>query len=268
MFKELYSTPPFIDRYQKHMDYSIDVVIPLKTVNELFEMNLLSIYREIPVHRLIIGNGGCSKEVLEILKRFPRVLVVDQTGFKTLGFCIKQLINTVETELFVYLHADAFLPSGWFDVVYPHSYEFDWFEVREHTVVIVEYIDRYEDTTVRAFSGAQMGRTLWVKDAVKVIKDDYLYRNEDIVIRELVEQHGGRYGKVKDMFYVHEQIHPLSSNVYGVSIKKNVDRNVEVQMLMQQIQGILKYTKLKPYLLKILLACCIDLIKAKMKSKG
>jgi hypothetical protein len=264
-FNELFNKPEFVDRYSNNKEQAVDVIIPIINTNGLFKRNLLSFYKEIPIRNLFIGDGGCDDDSLLILRDFPRVKIIDCREDKTLGYCIKRLIELVDTEFFIYLHSDAFLPAGWFDSMRVHTGEFDWFECRAYPTILAVYIDHYEDTAKRAFSGSQMGRSALLKNAVIRIEDDYLYRNEDIVIRELVEKQGGRYGRVKDTFYYHEQIlNP--DTIESINIKKKYDREKETRMLIWQIKGILKYTKLKPYLLKILVACFIRLIKTRLRN--
>lgn len=263
-FTGLFNKPEFIDRYNTNKEQAVDVIIPIVNTNGLFERNLLSYYKEIPIRTLFVGDGGCVDDSLLILQKFPRVKILNCREFKTLGYCIKKLIEQVETEFFIYLHSDTFLPDGWFDSMRTHTGEFDWFECRAYSTILAVYIDSYEDTAKRAFSGSQMGRSSLLKNAVKSIEDDYLYRNEDIVIRELVERQGGQYGKVKDTSYYHEQI--LNQDmIESVSINKKYDREKETRMLIWQIRGILKYTRLKPYLLKILFACSLRLIKTRLR---
>ena len=263
-FTELFDKTEFTDKYITNKEQAVDVIIPIMNTNGLFERNLFSYYKEIPIRNLFIGDGGCVDDSLQILRNFPRVKIIDCREDKTLGYCIKKLIEQVDSEFFVYLHSDAFLPAGWFDSMRAHTTEFDWFECRAFTTLLAVYIDQYEDTAKRAFSGSQMGRSTLLKNAIESLEDDYLYRNEDIVIRELVEEHGGRYGRVKDTYYYHEQI--LNPDmVDSISIRKKYNREKETRMLIWQIKGILKYTRLKPYLLKILVACYLRLIKTRLK---
>ena len=51
---------------------AVDVLIPVMHTNDLWEANLLSIYREIPVKRLLLGDAGCIDRTVEIARRFPR----------------------------------------------------------------------------------------------------------------------------------------------------------------------------------------------------
>jgi len=204
IFQRYYGECGLEDRYDRDAAGAVDVVIPLLTVNEVFPANLCSYYREIPIRRLLIGDGGCSEATLAILGAFPRVEVIPQQENRTLGYCLRQLIERVETEWFVYLHADVYLPEGWFDAMARHQSEYDWFECHRRKTVQLDYPDVRQNRADRPYSGSQMGK----KDAflrfLERIEDDYLYRNEDLVLQDLVEQHGGRYGRVRDTFHYHQ----------------------------------------------------------------
>ena len=78
IFERYYKEEIFVDRKIEKKESGIDVIIPLINTNELFERNLYSFYREIPINNLLIGNGGCTDSSIEIAKKFPRVKVFDQ----------------------------------------------------------------------------------------------------------------------------------------------------------------------------------------------
>src|SRR5262249_26955950 len=147
----------FVDRYSRGADRAVDVIIPILHTNELWRANLLSTYREIPVNRLLLGDGGCVDDTIEIVQAFPRVHVFDHRSFKSLGFSIRRLIEEVETDWFVYLHSDVFLPDGWFDAMCEGQDKYDWFECGQNITVFVEYMPPTLDAE-RAYSGSQMGR--------------------------------------------------------------------------------------------------------------
>jgi hypothetical protein len=98
IFEQYYSKPEFIDRYSSNSDEAIDVIIPVYHTNELWEANLLSIYKEVPVKRLLISDGGVIDNGLEVVKKFPRVEILDHREYKTLGKCIAELIKEVKTD--------------------------------------------------------------------------------------------------------------------------------------------------------------------------
>ena len=71
IFSRYFGAEPFADRFATDSARAVDVIIPIVHTNELWRSNLTSIYREIPVNRLLIGDGGCIDDSLEIARRFP-----------------------------------------------------------------------------------------------------------------------------------------------------------------------------------------------------
>ena len=53
----------------------------------MFDKNLNSIYKSIPVNRLLIGDAGCTNSSIEVLGKYPRFEVYDQKEYKTFGRC-------------------------------------------------------------------------------------------------------------------------------------------------------------------------------------
>lgn len=259
IFKEYYSEVEFVDRVDKGEEKRVDVIIPVINTNELWSRNLYSFYREIPINRLIVGNGGCTDDTIEIVSKFPRVELIDQSEYSTQGYCIKELIQQVETEIFVYLHADVFLPEGWFDEMYKHKDEFEWFEcIRRHTFM-VDYWHEKQNKSTRAYSGSQMGKKKAFDRFLDIIEDDFLQRNEDIVLAEMVKENGD-YARIDDTFHYHqvmERESPTSSfgekepQVKSVSVTKETNENWEKKVNTMQWKGIVKYTSPTPYLIDI-----------------
>ena len=243
IFSRFFNPTAFVDRYQHDRDRAVDVVIPIIHTNELWGVNLLSIYREIPVARLILGDGGCIDGSLDVARKFPRVEVLDHRSFTSLGYSIRRLIEATETEWFVYLHSDVFLPPGWFDAMTAHRGKYDWFECNQRVTVLAEY--PYNTAHLkRAYSGSQMGRRLSMQQVVKSIDDDFLYRNEDIILGNLATRAGLRYGKIAETFYYHEVMHKPSRwrrAVRRVDIDMDVAREEEIRAQDTYARGIIKY---------------------------
>ena len=62
------------DRKEKQPELeSIDVLMLTLDEETFIERCLHSIYREIPVRRLIVCDGGSKDNTIEVLKNFPRV---------------------------------------------------------------------------------------------------------------------------------------------------------------------------------------------------
>jgi hypothetical protein len=127
IFQRYYRPEPFADRFARDPSGAIDVIIPVIHTNELWAKNLTSIYRDVPVNRMLISDGGCKDDSIAVVAKFPRVTVYDHRAYKTLGYCLRKLIESVETEWFIYLHSDVYLPEGWFDAMRRHQPEYDWF---------------------------------------------------------------------------------------------------------------------------------------------
>jgi glycosyltransferase involved in cell wall biosynthesis len=230
------------DRFIGDKANAVDVIIPVLNTNDLWEVNLKSFYKEIPINSLLVGDGGCTDDTLAVLERFPRVQVVSLKD-TSLGYRIRKLIEIVTTEHFVYLHSDVYLPQSWFDVMESKKSEYDWFESgRTETYLVSQNVDihSYE----RPLSGSQFGRTAIMKEVSCVIDDDYSYRQEDIIFRELLRDKGGRYGKVSDTFHYHQIMDKPGAEVpdwESVSVKRKPDSEIEKMIFTTQIKGYVKY---------------------------
>lgn len=252
IFREYYSSPAFEDRFERNSADAIDVVIPVIHTNELWQANLNSIFREIPVRRLLISDGGCVDETIEVVRRFPRVVIFDHRRHKSLGYCLRMLIEAVETDWFAYLHSDVYLPSGWFDAMRAHQAEYDWFGCPQRITALVEYpnVDMLSGE-IRPHAGSQMGRKAAFMPGLPQIEDDYVYRQEDLVLRSVVEKHGFRTGNVEDIFHFHQVMHkvsPWARKLSTVSIKVEWSEEEQIRASMMQIKGIVKYLQPSPAL--------------------
>lgn len=246
IFRRYYSRETFRDRFLTDPDDSVDVIIPVVHTNELWESNLNSLYREIPINRLLIGDGGCIDDSIEIALKFPRVEVFDHTSYVSLGYSVRKLIEAVETEWFIYIHSDVYLPDGWFDAMRRHQAEYDWFGCSMQHTVMVEY---RLDYGVRPWAGSQMGRKVAFEEGLAQIDDDYIYRQEDFVFANLVKQAGFKEGRVDDTFHYHQTIHkpsPWARQVQSVKLDTKIDHEEEVRTHTMQARGIVKYLEPNP----------------------
>jgi hypothetical protein len=242
IFKQYYNDSPFLDRFLISPVQSVTVIIPIVHTNELWEENLKSIYREIPTAQLLIGDGGCIDDSVRIAELFPRVTVYDHRAFKSLGFSIRKLIESVQTEWFVYLHSDVYLPPGWFDSMMGHSGKYDWFGCRMRQTVLIEYDNDYGE---RPYAGAQIGRTAIFAKEIHAVDDDYVYRQEDFVFSDIALKGGGLEGKIDTVFHYHQSI-KKTSNVWNpqnvkVAISQTLAREEEIRVWETQVKGIVKY---------------------------
>jgi len=242
IFKEYYEHKHFVDRFVSDSTQAIDVIIPVYHTNELWKANLVSIYREVPVNRLLISDGGCIDNSIEIVKEFPRVVVYNHRHFKTLGKCVAELISQVETEWFSYLHSDVYLPPGWFDTMIKHNSEYDWYGCPMNITVMINY--RLEEP-LRPYAGSQIGRKIAFEKGISGIDDDYVYRQEDFVFNKIVEDAGFKTGKVEDVFHYHQLMYRKSAgydlDVKRVNVETKTNQWEKVRANEMQVRGIAKY---------------------------
>jgi glycosyl transferase family 2 len=243
IFREYYTPQAFIDRFETDPANSVDVIIPVVHTNDLWKTNLFSLYREIPIHKLLIGDGGCLDDSIEIVKAFPRVEVLDQRAYKSLGYSLRKLIEAVETDWFIYVHSDVYLPPGWFDTMQRHQSEYDWFGCPMKHTVIVEYETPEKQ---RPYAGSQMGRKSAFMPGLKKIDDDYVYRQEDFVFVDVVEGAGFKHGKIEDTFHYHQTMYRPSKwerKINGITLDVAFSPGEEVRTWLTQCKGIIKYLK-------------------------
>jgi hypothetical protein len=241
IFRKYYFDQPFVDRFHTSPEGAIDVLVPVMHTNELWETNLLSFYREIPIHKLLIGDGGCIDDSLEIARKFPRVTIYDHRSYKSLGYSVRKLIEAVETEWFIYLHSDVYLPEGWFDVMERHQTEYDWFGSAMQHTVLVEYPVDYGE---RPWAGSQMGRKMAFQEGLRKVDDDYVYRQEDFVFVSIVRQAGFKEGRVKDTFHYHQTMLRPSRwfrKIKSMKIDLEMTPEEELRTWTMELRGTIKY---------------------------
>lgn len=241
IFHRYYTNEAFQDRFISNPIDSVDVLIPVIHTNELWESNLTSFYREVPIKRLLIGDGGCIDNSLEIARKFPRVVIYDHKNYTSLGYSIRKLIEAVETKWFIYLHSDVFLPDGWFDIMKKHQGEYDWFGCPMRLTIMVDYMFVNHS---RPYAGSQMGRREAFIKGLGRIDDDYVYRQEDFVFADLISKEGFKEGRIEDTFHYHQVMHKPSKwgrTIKHISVDVEINRDEEIRTYMTQVKGIIKY---------------------------
>jgi hypothetical protein len=131
-----------------------------------------------------------------------------------------------------------------------HRGEYDWFECPQHLTALIEYPSRPKID--RSYSGSQMGRKAAFEKVLPQIEDDYLYRNEDIIISTLIRNAGQRWGRAKDTFHYHELMNKRSKWLRTFkSVDFEVERSLEeeVREFNTQVRGIIKYLQPEDYLI-------------------
>lgn len=265
IFQEYYTEQKFTDRFLNDPSDAIDVIIPVYHTNELWKANLISVYREIPVRRLLISDGGVIDDSIDIVKQFPRVEVFDHRHFKSLGKCVAELIKEVTAEWFIYLHSDVYLPESWFERMKSHKGNYDWFGCPMNITALVDY---RSDGSNRPYSGSQMGKKAAFMKGIDRIDDDYVYRQEDFVFNKIVEDAGFKTGKIEDTFHYHQVMFRKSKGfqleVTALTIHTNTPEAEKIRTNNTQVRGIVKYLDpIDPHIIN-----SFKVITAEMLKKG
>ena len=265
IFREYYSDQKFVDKFLISQENALDVIIPLYHTNELWHANLISIYREIPVRRLLISDGGVIDNSIEIVNQFPRVRVFNHRNNKTLGKCIADLIKEVDSEWFIYLHSDVYLPTGWFETMIKYNDRYDWYGCPMNITVLINY--RLEEPR-RPYAGTQIGRKSAFMEGIDKIGDDFVYRQEDFVFNKIVEDSGFKTGKVDDTFHYHQMMYRQSQgydlNVTKVNVITNTKESERKRSNEMHLKGIVKYLNPEePYIIDDFKGHAYSMLKSK-----
>jgi glycosyltransferase involved in cell wall biosynthesis len=94
----------------------VDVVIITKNSEHMLSECLKSIYKNVPVNRLIVVDGGSTDKTLAIMREFQKkhgnILVLQDRG--TRATARQKGIDQVKTEWFMFVDSDAVLCKDWF----------------------------------------------------------------------------------------------------------------------------------------------------------
>jgi glycosyltransferase involved in cell wall biosynthesis len=94
----------------------IDVIVLTKNSERMLRECLCSVYRNVPVNRLIIVDGYSTDKTLDVVEEFQRkhgnVLLLQDRGNRATAR--QKGISRVETEWFMFVDSDVVLSRGWF----------------------------------------------------------------------------------------------------------------------------------------------------------
>lgn len=224
------------------------LICPIYWVDhDLFKKNLQSWIKELPLAKIILGINN-PKEFdycNEIKNEFSIVEIKNQLHLKTLGGCLADLMRVVDTEWFVFVHADVFIT--------PHAFKIMECYMRDDVGIIESHREHWKGNYIRldelggntswipkldasdyyyrdrSFSGLQIIRKDAIISLIDRLDDDYLYRNEDIIFQAECLNNNYTYEKTWAM-HVHQ------------NMNKEWTYNKEITYMMQ-FRGLVKYTK-------------------------
>lgn len=104
------------------MNMDVDVVIITKNSEHMLNECLKSVYKNVPVNRLIVVDGYSTDKTLEIVREFQKkhgnILLIQDRGNRATAR--QKGINQVKTEWFMFVDSDAVLCKDWFKKAEKH----------------------------------------------------------------------------------------------------------------------------------------------------
>ena len=214
----------FADRYEKDKQVEpVDVLMLTLDAAYFLDRCLISVYREIPVRRLLVCDGGSKDGTIEILEKYPRVQTYVRPDIRTTGKALEFLFSHIETEWFVLIDSDIELPQGWYDEMQRHEDEYDFMECSGR-ILAYHYYREFpysRDVNSRSWDFCFLGR----KEAVQKYgcEDDYIWRMVDFYLRQQIEKSGHRYGKIPTAYRIHHETERIP---YGSDEEKRFQKAV------------------------------------------
>lgn len=183
----------------------VDVIMLTLDAGHFLEKCLYSIYREVPVRKLFVCDGGSKDSTAEILQKYPRVTLHVRNDIRTTGKALEFLISLVESKWFVMIDADIELSPGWYDDMLKNTQSYDVLESSKRIMAYHFYREDKEKMkpNSRSFDLCHMVK----KSAVSDFRcdDDFMWRYTDILLRQTTEKSNYRYGKIDSSYHVHNE---------------------------------------------------------------
>ena len=235
---------------KKQQQKKYDLICPTHYVDwKYFSSNVQSWFDNLPIKTLYLGNNNPDPKYRKMLKEFvegfENAVFVDQTGIKTLGYQITDLMKKTEGDVFIYNHADVRIAPHSIlvmeatleddvGIVESERVQYDYEHPKEYPDQYPYYYYR-----TRSFSGFQLIRKESIWDIVEKIEDDYVYRNEDIIFQNACTKNGFRYEKALSALHVHTC--SMVNQKWTPQGEYTTDEETIAETFDMQIKGIVKY---------------------------
>ena len=156
----------FIDRKTKEPESKlIDVIMLTLDADNFLEKCLYTLYSEIPVRKLFVGDGGSKDKTAEIINKFPRVKFFVRPDIRTTGKILEFLISKIETEWAVIIDADIELLPGWYDEMCKYQTSYDVIENSKR--IMAYHLYREDENKLKMNTRPGDWCTLMRKEAVQ-----------------------------------------------------------------------------------------------------
>lgn len=200
----------FIDKKILDESVVVDVLMLTLDAEQSLEKSLFSIYKEIPVNRLLVCDGGSKDNTVPICEKFPRAEVFVRPDIRTTGKGLEFLFSKVNTPWFILIDSDIELEEEWFSKMQEHTKSYDVIE--NGWRINAYHFYREQKSKLEENTRSLDLCHLIKKNAVEKYHcdDDFMWRHTDIFLRQIVEKEGFKYGKANNTFHVHNETERIS----------------------------------------------------------
>ncbi len=212
-----------VDRRIKEPELEpVDVLIATLDAETYLEKCLDSIYKEIPVSKVIVVDGGSKDRTVEILNQYPRMDIHVRPDIRTTGKGLEFMFSRTTTPWIAIIDADIELPPGWYDEMARYKDTYDFFGCKRITHYEFYRVDPSSlDINNRPLGAPWLAR----RDCFNHyhVDDDYMWRAGDMLLRQAAEKSGYKFGKVATTYHYH---HTTDSPMYESDKEKRGSRLV------------------------------------------
>jgi len=187
----------------------IDVIMITKnSLNPCLKESLDSIFKNIPVNRLIVVDSFSSDGTVDLIKKYEKVKIIRKDCKR--GRARQAGIKEVKTKWFAFVDSDVVLAENWFNKI--KKYITPEVGAIEGNVKIWGRIQKIRPMG-RAYTNCTLVRTSLVKD-IKIPEEMSVF--EDQLIRKHIEKKGFKWLKVSDPCSVHMSTSNVLRDSYEV----------------------------------------------------
>lgn len=192
-----------IDRRREEPNLEpVDVLLLTLDAESFLEKCLDSLYKEVPVNRVIVVDGGSKDNTISILQKYPRMDIHVRPDIRTTGKAYEFMLKRSTTSWILFLDADITFEGGWYDEMIKYKSKYDFFGCKR----ILHYEFHRIDPTSIDDSKRPMGAPWLARKecfANYHVDDDYAWRMVDIYAKQVAEQSGYKFGKVTTTCHHH-----------------------------------------------------------------